>query len=165
MGRELILAPDILITSKTDLKGKIIYCNEDFKLYSGYVEQELFMRPHNIVRHPDMPRCIFKLLWDNIQEGKEVFAFVKNLTKQKSYYWVFANVTPSYNSQREIIGYYSVRRKASRRALEFVIPLYARLLEAEKQGMQAGEMLLQQSIQSFHKPYNEFIYTLQRESL
>ena len=79
----LLVEPNILITSKTDLQGIITYCNRDFLTYSGYTESELLNQPHNIIRHKDMPRCVFKMLWEYIQSGREIFAFVKNLTKIK----------------------------------------------------------------------------------
>lgn len=89
MSQEKILEPNTLITSKTDLKGNIIYANDDFLKYAGYKMNEILYKPHNIVRHPDMPKTVFKCLWDYIQDGKEIFAFVKNKTKQNDYYWVF----------------------------------------------------------------------------
>lgn len=105
---EIILEKDALITSKTDLKGNIIYANNDFLKYAGYEVSELLLKPHNIVRHEDMPRTVFKCLWDYIQNGKEIFAFVKNKAKDGRYYWVFANVTASFDEQGNIINYYSV---------------------------------------------------------
>ena len=102
---EVRIAAQTLITSKTDLHGYITYCNEDFIHYSGYTEKELFMQPHSIIRHPDKPSTVFKLLWDYVQNGKEIFAYVKNLSKTGSFYWVFANITPSYDANNNIIGY------------------------------------------------------------
>lgn len=94
---EIILEKDALITSKTDLKGNIIYANNDFLKYAGCEVSELLLQPHNIVRHEDMPRTVFKCLWDYIQNGKEIFAFVKNKAKDGRYYWIFANVTASFD--------------------------------------------------------------------
>jgi PAS domain S-box-containing protein len=97
---ERILADNEFIISKTDTKGKITYGNRPFNDYSGFSENELLGVQHNIVRHPDMPRAVFKLLWDEVQTGREVFAFVKNLSKDGSFYWVFANVTPSFDMKK-----------------------------------------------------------------
>ena len=119
------------IVSKTDLKGRITYGNEIFIEYSGYTEEELLGAPHNIIRHPDMPRGVFKFLWDNIAQGKEVFAYVKNMAKDGSYYWVQANVTPDYDAQGNIIGYLSVRRAPKRSAIQVVDGLYKQMLAAE----------------------------------
>jgi PAS domain S-box-containing protein len=119
------------IVSKTDLKGRITYGNEIFIEYSGYTEEELLGAPHNIIRHPDMPRGVFKFLWDNIAQGKEVFAYVKNMAKDGSFYWVQANVTPDYDTQGNIIGYLSVRRAPKRSAIQVVDGLYKQMLAAE----------------------------------
>lgn len=73
-----------IVVSKTDLKGKILYGNRIFIELSGYTEKELLGKSHNIVRHPDMPKVIFKFLWDFVQSGKEIAAYVKNLSKDGS---------------------------------------------------------------------------------
>ena len=99
-----------IIVSKTNLKGKITYANTAFCTVSGYSLPELIGAPHSLIRHPDMPRAVFKLLWDTIQDGHEVFAYVKNLAKSGAYYWVFAHVTPSYGRDRKMIGFHSNRR-------------------------------------------------------
>ena len=109
MDKQRNVPDNELIVSKTDLKGKITYCNDIFIQLSGYRENELLGKAHNIVRHGDMPRIIFKLLWENIQNGREIVAYVKNLAKDGAYYWVIAYVSPSFNEKGEIIGYHSVR--------------------------------------------------------
>ena len=73
LGKEL--SNSTLITSKTDLKGKVVYCNKDFIQYSGYKEEEIFGKPHSVVRHSDMPRAVFKLLWDYVQRGEGDLCF------------------------------------------------------------------------------------------
>ena len=131
--KEHTVNPDAFLVSKTDLKGNITYCNQPFIKIVGSSEKELLGKPHNIVRHPDMPRIIFKLLWEKIKQKNEIFAYVKNLSFDGGFYWVYANVTASLDSNGNIIGYYSVRRKANNKALEIIIPLYKKLLELEKQ--------------------------------
>ncbi|PAF53305.1 histidine kinase [Helicobacter sp. 13S00482-2] len=164
MEKELILAPGTLITSKTDLKGKITYCNKDFLHYALYEEQELLNKPHNIIRHPDMPKAVFKLLWDYIQNGKEIFAFVKNKNKYGDFYWVFANITPSYDSENKIIGYYSVRRKPNQKAIEQISGIYKQMLEAEKLGgMSAGAKIIQDICESLGKSYNQIVLEMQKD--
>ncbi|RKO65453.1 histidine kinase [Campylobacter sp. P255] len=163
MSREKILEPDTLITSKTDLKGNIIYANDDFLKYAGYKMQEILYKPHNIVRHPDMPKTVFKCLWDYIQDGKEIFAFVKNKTKQNDYYWVFTNVTASFDSQGNIISYYSVRRKPKREAIPTIEQVYKILLEVEQDGgIKAGVDELEKIIKSYGMNYNQLVLNLQR---
>ena len=129
---ELFLKDNTLITSKTDLKGKITYGNKDFIHYGGYKEEEFLNKPHSLVRHPQMPKTAFKLLWDFLKEKKEFFAFVCNLSKTGKTYWVFANVTPSYDEKDEVVGYYSVRRRPSKEGVETISKIYSKLLEIEK---------------------------------
>ncbi len=105
------------IVSKTDLKGRITYVNRVFLDISQFTEDELLGAPHSIIRHPDMPRAVFKLLWDRLAEGHEVFAYVKNMTKRGDFYWVFAHVTPSYDNAGKMIGFHSNRRVPNRRVL------------------------------------------------
>ena len=104
-----------LLVTKTDLKGNITYANQKFIQIVGMSEEELISKPHNIIRHPDMPKIIFKLLWDTLKSGSEINAYVKNLCADGSYYWVMANVTPSYFNGK-IIGYHSARRAPRREA-------------------------------------------------
>ena len=149
-----------VIVSKTDVKGKITYCNELFIEMSGYGENELLREPHNILRHPDMPRVIFKLLWDTLQAGEEINAYVKNLTKDGSFYWVFANVTPSFDEKNNIIGYFSVRRKPQAKQLEIIKNLYAELLRIENsQGVDASLKYIQNILNEKGVSYEEFILT------
>ncbi len=150
------------LVSKTDIKGRITYCNQLFMKVAGYSESELLGKPHNIVRHPDMPRIIFKLLWDRIQNKKEIFAYVKNKTKNGGYYWVYANVTASTDDKGNIIGYYSVRRKVNEQALPVIEDLYAKLLQAESRGgMDASQKYLNNLLKEKGVSYDEFVTSLQ----
>ena len=161
IDREKTFSDDEIIVSKTDTKGVITYGNELFIQMSGYEEEELLGAPHNLIRHPDMPRSVFKLLWDTLATGTEIFAYVKNLAKDGSYYWVLANVTCSYDLNGQVIGYHSVRRKPAKSALEKVIPLYASMLQAEKQGgMEAGTRLLVKLLEENGTTYEELVLSL-----
>lgn len=158
---EIHFKEDELIVSKTDTKGRITYCNEMCLNIAGYSEEELLGAPHNILRHPDMPKVIFKLLWETIQSGKEIYAYVVNKTKSGDYYWVCANVTPSFDSKGNIIGYYSVRRKPKQQALDAIKPLYKKMLEAEIQGgIQASRAMIDELLEAKGKRYDEFILSL-----
>ncbi len=131
-NQEKVMRENDFIVSKTDTKGLITYGNEIFMEFSGYSEEELLGTQHNIIRHPDMPRGVFKYLWDTIAAGKEVRAYVKNMAKDGSFYWVFATVTPDYDGAGNIVGYFSVRRAPKRAALQVVEGLYRQMLEAER---------------------------------
>ena len=129
---ERVMREDDFIVSMTDPKGRITYANRVFIEFSGYSEQELLGTQHNIIRHPDMPRAVFKLLWDKISNKEECFAYVKNMSKDGGFYWVFTNVTPTFDPAGNITGYFSVRRKPKLSGIEAVTPLYAAMLEAEQ---------------------------------
>ena len=156
---------DDFIVSKTDLKGRITYCNRVFIEFSGYEAFELMGEQHNIVRHPDMPRGVFKYLWDTLEQKKECFAFVKNMSKDGSYYWVFANVTPDIDANGQVVGYFSVRRKASAKAIATMTGVYQAMLEAERQAgpkdaCNASLALLTHTLQQQGVSYEQFILSL-----
>jgi PAS domain S-box-containing protein len=158
---------DDIIVSKTDLKGRITYANKVFLDISGYSEAELIGQPHSIIRHPDMPRAVFKLLWDTILDGREIFAYVKNMSKSGSFYWVFAHVTPSFDADRAIVGFHSNRRVPDRRVLESaIVPLYAQVLRAEqahangKDALAAGYKYLTDFVASKKVGYDELVFAL-----
>jgi len=152
-----------LIVSKTDTKSRLTYVNEIFMTMAEYTEEELLGKPHNIVRHPDMPKTIFKLLWNRIQNKEEIFAYVVNKTKNGNAYWVIANVTASVDDRGNIIGYYSVRRKPQPLALEIIKPLYKQILDAERSGgIAAGEKILNDLLHKEGVSYDEYIISIQQ---
>ncbi len=162
MANSEISFPDKkFIVSKTDLQGKIIYGNSLFISMSGYTEEELLGAPHNILRHPEMPKLIFKYLWEYIRRGDEIFAYVKNQTKEGDYYWVYAHVTPSFNQSGQVIGYHSARRKPTAKAMNTILPLYQSLLNTERSGgVAASQKLLDDKLKQLGKSYDEFIFSL-----
>jgi PAS domain S-box-containing protein len=132
-GQERTFGADELIVSKTDPRGVITYANDVFLRVSGYEMGEVIGQPHNLIRHPEMPRAVFALLWETLGRGQEIFAYINNLAQDGAHYWVLAHVTPSYDARGTVIGYHSSRRKPAQRAVEAVQPLYARLLTEERQ--------------------------------
>ena len=165
IDREKPMRENDFIVSKTDLKGRITYGNEIFIEFSGYSEAELLGAQHNIIRHPDMPRGVFRFLWESIAAGNEVFAYVKNMAKDGSFYWVFANVTPDYDAAGNIIGYLSVRRAPKRSALPVVEALYKTMLDAErnagaKDACDASLALLTEALNEKGMSYEELVHTL-----
>lgn len=145
-NQEIRIAKDDFIVSKTDPKGKITYCNRVFIDIAGYSELELLGQPHNIIRHADMPRSVFRLLWNTLQEGHEFFGLIKNRTKSGQFYWALANVTPSYDKEGELLGYYSVRRCPARAGVALMDELYAEMVAVESEIGSAREAM-DQSIQ------------------
>lgn len=157
------ISDEAFITTKTDLKGRITYANSYFLEIVNAKNSDLIGKSHNIVRHPDMPKYVFKLLWDRIQRKEEVFAFVKNITFDGGYYWVFANITSSLDENGNIIGYYSVRRKANPKAVEKIIPIYQKMRELEKTGgIQASQKYITELLASNNTTYDRFVNELQR---
>ena len=129
---ELVIRENDFIISKTDLKGRLTYCNRVFIEFSGFTEQELLGEQHNIVRHPDMPRGVFKFLWDTLQQEKECFAYVKNMSRDGSFYWVLANVTPNLDANGRPEGYFSARRKPSKNSISTMTEVYRQMLDEER---------------------------------
>jgi len=123
-----------IIVSKGDEKGDITYANPIFFKLAGYTQAELLEQPHSIIRHPDMPKIIFKYLWDTIQAGNDVKAFVKNLCKDGAFYWVFAHVRVATNPDGSFRNYVSTRRGMSAGARAIIEPLYKELRAAEDDG-------------------------------
>ena len=130
---EHIFPEDKILVSKTNAKGIITYCNHSFLEISGYSESELLGKQHNIVRHPDMPGVIFSLLWESLQSNREFNGYIKNVAKDGGYYWGFTNITPSFSTNNELLGYYSVQRKTEPEKLNYIQNLYLELLEIEQQ--------------------------------
>lgn len=155
-----------IIVSKTDLTGKITYANDVFLRVSGYTEDELLGQPHSLIRHPDMPRAVFKLLWDRLADGREVFAYVNNLASNGDNYWVLAHVTPSVGANGSIVGYHSNRRVPDRDAVRRISALYGQLLAEERKhadkraGLAASGALLAQVLTDAGLSYEEFVFSL-----
>jgi len=166
-GVERFFDENELIVSKTDLKGHITYCNDVFLRIAGYTEKECLGQPHSMIRHPEMPRCIFGLLWDTLHAGQEIFAYVVNRAKNGDHYWVNAHVTPSVDGTGQIVGYHSNRRVPDRTILEEkIIPLYKDLLAEEqrhsnrKEGMKASSQKVVDLLAGANMEYDEFVARL-----
>ncbi|MFW6354315.1 MAG: PAS domain-containing protein [Verrucomicrobiota bacterium] len=165
-GREISFGEDEIIVSKTDPRGVITYANDVFLRVAGYDKDELLGQPHNCIRHPAMPRCVFQLLWEVVKGGEEIFAYVLNLAKNGDAYWVFAHVTPSFGAGGEIVGYHSNRRLPHADALQQVRPLYAALLAEEARhgnkdaGMRAARQMLEDQLARAGLSYGEFVFSL-----
>ncbi len=168
-GKEIFFGQDELIVSKTNLKGHLTYMNDVFLRVAGYREAEIIGKPHNVIRHPVMPRAVFKLLWEKIQAGSEIFAYVVNTTKSEDYYWVVAHVTPSFGSDGKIVGYHSTRRLPEKSTIKNkIIPLYKSLLDIEhqhrnaKDGLAASYTQLQSVLAQEKLEYEEFVANLMK---
>ncbi len=167
-GVERRFGEDEIIVSKTDRKGIITYANRVFLRVAQYTEEDVLGKPHNIIRHPHMPRCVFKLLWDTIQSGREIFAYVVNRARSGDHYWVFAHVTPTFDGNGTIVGYHSNRRCPDRSVIPKVESIYRLLLDEEKkhanpkEGMAAATRLLVEHLDSLNTTYDELMFALAR---
>ena len=169
-GVERYFDTDELIVSKTDPKGIITYANDVFMRISGYSEEELIGQPHNIIRHPAMPRSVFRLLWDTIQAGQEIFAYINNLAVDGAHYWVFAHVTPSYDPAGQLVGYHSNRRVPERDAVGEAAALYSALCEVEARypkpadAIAAGMEEFAGRLDRIGQSYDQFVWGLTRQT-
>ena len=144
IDEEIQLDPKRYIISETDAKGKITFCNDYFIEVCGYTKDELIGKPHNIIRHPDMPKVVFKLLWETIKQGKNINAVVKNRAKNGKYYWIFTEFEIRKDADTgEIIGYQASRKSISKHVIEIIAELYTKLLEIENNNsIEASEKYL-----------------------
>jgi aerotaxis receptor len=127
--KEFKLDKDTMITSETDASGRICYANADFCAFAEYEKSELIGKPHNIVRHPEMPKAVFKTMWDTIQTGGTWNGIVKNRTKTGKYYWVNATIFPCYKHGKR--RYISVRKKPTGQEVKYAANLYKQMREKE----------------------------------
>lgn len=149
------------IISETDKRGKITLVNDVFQEVAGYAEDELIGAAHSIVRHDDMPRAVFKLLWDTISTGKEIRAFVVNKAKNGDYYWVLAHVATTDD------GYRSERSVPDPKIIsDVIVPLYKQMRDKEKEmnysneGMAASFQMLVDLLEDKGISYDELIDSL-----
>ncbi|MDP3588349.1 MAG: PAS domain S-box protein [Sulfuricurvum sp.] len=119
------------IVSETDLDGVITFANRRFCEISGYTTSELVGQPHNIIRHPDMPKAAFAQVWRTIQSGTIWHGLVKNLRKDGKFYWVDTEVSPIYDNNGIVKGYMAARKPASRKNIEETAEIYKKMIEQE----------------------------------
>lgn len=165
-GVERSFGQDEVIVTKTDLKGRITYANDVFCRVSAIEEGELLGRPHSIIRHPEMPKAVFQLLWDTLKDRRELFAYVVNLAGDGAHYWVLAHVTPSIGPHGEVLGYHSNRRLPDPRAIREIEPIYRSLIAEERRhgraadAARAGCDLLHQMLAERSTDYDRFVWSL-----
>jgi len=169
IDEEVCMAEDEFIVSKADLRGRLTYVNRTFMQMALMNEDQLLGFNHNVIRHPDMPKGVFKLLWMTIKKEREFFAFVKNFRSDGRFYWVFANITPEYNENKKLSGYLSVRRTPPASAIAVMQPIYEQMLQIEKSATskKAAEekslAFLQQQLDELKVKYQDFVINLFNE--
>lgn len=131
---EFLLKDGMSLVSKTDTKGRILYVNPAFIEASGFEEEELIGKPHNLIRHPDMPEQAFGDMWQTLKMGLPWTGLVKNRRKNGEFYWVNANVTP-VRENNQVVAYMSVRSKPSRAEVDGAAKIYARFKAGQAKGL------------------------------
>ena len=159
VDKEVVWDKTKTIMSKTDKYGTIEYANDVFIDVSGYEDYELMAQPHSIIRHPDMPRVIFKVLWDNLKAGNNFHAIVKNMAKTGRYYWVITDFDIAKNDSGEITHFFARRKAVPSPVIQnYMEPLYKKLLQIEQvSGMDASEKYLIGFLEEKGKSYVDYI--------
>jgi len=161
-GREINLSDKFYIKSNTDSKGIIRSVNPYFIEVSGYTKEDLVGANHNIIRHNDMPKAVFRLMWRRLKEGQSIRALVKNRTKDENFYWV---ITKFSIFSRGTAGenYSAFREKPTRKTIKLISEIYKEMLTIEKaspgeKGIIASETHLNEKIKSSgFSSYDDFI--------
>ncbi len=129
---EIKCATQQVIVSRTDTEGNIVYCNPTFLELNGFKSSEVIKKPHSIVRHPDMPKSIFRIIWSIIQQGYPIQALIKNKTNDNHYYWTLINIKPQKDRDNKIISYVAYGKQAPDAVIKEIEPLYKIMVEIEK---------------------------------
>jgi len=157
---EIILDPSKVIMSKTDQKGIIMYANDYFMEICGYEEFELMGKPHNVIRHPDMPKVIFKFIWEKLHKGENVFAIVKNLAKDGSYYWVMTTFETTFDDDGKILYHYARRKAIPSKVKKKVAALYKKIKKIENQDEKVAEKYLYGYLENLGIKYDQAVLSL-----
>ena len=163
---EVIWDKSKIIVSETDIYGRIVEVNDAFCDVSGYSIVEMIGQPHSIIRHPDMPKVTFKMLWDNLKMGNNFAGVVKNLAKSGEYYWVITD----FEMRRDALGnitHYIARRKSVPKGVidNYVAPLYETMVKLEKiGGMDLSARFFKNYLDKQGKDYIDFIIDVMAEN-
>jgi PAS domain S-box-containing protein len=158
IDNEISIPENDEIISITDPKGIITDANEVFTRISGYKAEELIGVSHNVIRHPDMPKIMFKILWDRIKDKENIMAVVKNLAKDGSYYWVLTDFVTTVDKDRNVLHYTAYRKPINQKVKDAVIPLYKALCAIEELGgMELSERFLTDYFKMLGMTYDEMI--------
>lgn len=158
VNKEILIPDEAVLISVTDPKGIITEVNEVFIETAGYSEEELIGTPHNLIRHPDMPRLMFKIVWEHIKERENVMALVKNLAKDGRYYWILTDFVTEVNANNEVVNYTAYRRPICEDVQKAITPLYKALSAIETvAGIAASEKFLKEYLDNKAMSYDELI--------
>ena len=155
-----------VVISETDVYGRITNVNDVFCNVCGYSLEEMIGQPHSIIRHPDMPKLVFKLLWDNLKVGNNFIGVIKNLAKSGEYYWVITDFEMRRDATGNITHYIARRKSVPKAVIEnYVAPLYETLLKLEKVGgMELSSRFFKNYLAKQGKDYIDFIIDVMNEN-
>ncbi len=163
LDKEIVFSKKKFIVSKSDTRGNIIFINKNFAEISGYTEEELMGMPHNVIRHPDMPKAIFFLVWNSLKAGREVSGVIKNLAKSGKYYWVIADFSIQTNAKGYIESFTAFRRAVPEKVIEEIEELYDTMLNIEKKhGIKGSLSYLESFLEEKDMSYDEYLEELVR---
>ncbi|SFV50444.1 Methyl-accepting chemotaxis protein [hydrothermal vent metagenome] len=155
---EIKCAYQEVIISRTDIEGNIIYCNSTFSKINGFKGASVINQPHNIVRHPDMPKTIFRIIWKIILDGLPIQAIIKNKTNDNKYYWSMIEWKPQRDNQNNIVSFVAEGRQAPEQIIKIIEPLYQMLSEIEKEhGMDSALRYLHSYLDEKGMTYSQYL--------
>ena len=161
LDKEIVFSKKKFIVSKTDIEGNILFVNKNFSEISGYKEEEILGESHSILRHPDMPKAIFYMMWKSLLAGMEFSAVVKNLAKSGEYYWVIADFSMQRDNQGKLKTFSSYKRAAPQYVSKNIEELYIKMVQAEKQdGMKGSLSCLENFLDEKKMTYNDYLEDL-----
>lgn len=154
------------LISETDVKGTITNVNDVFCAVAHYSASELIGQPHNLIRHPDMPKLIFKLLWDNLKVGNNFVGVIKNLAKTGEYYWVVTDFEMRRDAMGNITHYIGRRKSVPEAAINnYLAPFYESLLKMEKiGGVELSSRFFKNYLTKQGKDYIDFVISIMSEN-
>lgn len=166
IDREVVWNKSQVVISETDVYGRITNVNDVFCNVCGYSPEEMIGQPHSIIRHPDMPKLVFKLLWDNLKVGNNFIGVIKNLAKSGEYYWVITDFEMRRDATGNITHYIARRKSVPKAVIEnYVAPLYQTLLKLEKVGgMELSARFFKNYLAKQGKDYIDFIIDVMNEN-
>jgi len=161
MGKEIKMKSNEVIFTKTDLSGRILFGNDVFEKMSGLKKEQYIGKPHSIIRHQDMPKAIFKIMWDAIQKGEDLIAIIKNTTVDGNYYWVATHFEVERDDNGKPIAYEAIRIPVSNKAKKEMEVFYKELRSIERmKGVEASEKYIQDFLFIKNITFNDYMYAL-----
>lgn len=157
---EIPVDPKKVIISTTDKKGVIISVNDYFQEISGYTGSELLKKPHNIIRHPDMPKIVFKILWDRLHKGENIYAVIKNLTKNGDYYWVVTKFESAYDKDGNIISHTARKKAVPEKVKTIADSIYKTIVAIEKIDPALAVTSFYDILEKYQLTYDDFFLEL-----